>query len=512
MSSATHHLQSLYASNRPPSPQEASVAAESLQFCDQKLKVVDTRITALDRELEELKAQRSIIEGERHRYADILSAHRLLPPEIIGRFMESACMDDSDDESESSQNWGTHQQILPYMLVSREWYQTACGVAHFWTELVMDLANSSSEDIREIILKAMDRSARTTGLPISLKIAFSAAGPASTQIVDFIHFLISRLGLFSLRLYVDSISDLQLLNSLFCHPPSSSALLWPTLHTLRISIKSADIIDAESELFIPPTNFPLLRTVAVSSPYIIFPSYQMPCSNLMRLDLGPLYEFGPQQCVNILGAFTNLRSLRLHMPYLYALSDDPNIPVTILPHLTHLHIESARQSVPGRFFPLVKLPSLQSCIYTISSSGKYSSLIIGQLTKLFVRSGCSESMEYLELDLGYESFYRVRALDDLLLEVPRLTTLKLSGFRMEMHALQNVPLSVRELSINLSLHILDENRGAFVKYLHSRFDTSSDHPLKARLHFVNTRDTFAVRERLDPLKNKVGSSLDVVMD
>ncbi|RXW20271.1 hypothetical protein EST38_g5575 [Candolleomyces aberdarensis] len=512
MLSVTDRLQSLYASNRPPSPQEASAAAELLQVCDRKLQVVDTRITALERELEELKAQRSIIEGERHRYVDILSARRLLPPEIIGRFMESACMNDNDDDSESSQSLGTHHQGLPYMLVSREWYRTACGVAHFWTELDMDLTNSSAEEIQEIFLKATNRSARAAEIPLSLKIAFSAAAPSSTQIVDFIHSLISRLGHITLRLYVDSISDLQILNSLFHNPPSSSTLLWPTLHTLQIFIQSVDRIAAESELSIPSANFPLLRTAAISLLGVVFPSYQMPCSDLIRLDLGPLSELTSPKYVHILGTCTNLRSLRLRMQCLYRVFDDTDNIAIILPHLTHLHIESPAKEEPGRSLLPLQLPSLQSCIYTTSTSGCYYCPIIAQLTRLFARSGCSESMEYLELDLGFEAFYRVGDLDDLLLEVPCLTALKLSGFRMEMHALRNVPLSVRELSINLSRHILDESRGAFVKYLYSRFDASPDDPLKARLHFVDTRYTFAVRERLESLKNKVGSSLDAVMD
>ncbi|RXW15687.1 hypothetical protein EST38_g10161 [Candolleomyces aberdarensis] len=60
MSSA--NLEPLSAS---PSPQEPSVSGEGLQLCDQNLRAVDTRIAALERELEELKAQRSVIDRER---------------------------------------------------------------------------------------------------------------------------------------------------------------------------------------------------------------------------------------------------------------------------------------------------------------------------------------------------------------------------------------------------------------------------------------------------------------
>ncbi|RXW13293.1 hypothetical protein EST38_g12561 [Candolleomyces aberdarensis] len=56
-------------SDRPPSPQESSVSGELLQLCDQKLKVVDIRIAALVQELEELKAQRSVIEEEKSQCA-----------------------------------------------------------------------------------------------------------------------------------------------------------------------------------------------------------------------------------------------------------------------------------------------------------------------------------------------------------------------------------------------------------------------------------------------------------
>ncbi|KAJ2928141.1 hypothetical protein H1R20_g8954, partial [Candolleomyces eurysporus] len=63
MSSAS--LEPLSAS---PFPQESSVSGEGLQLSDQKLRVVDTRIAALERELEELKAQRSVIDGQREKH------------------------------------------------------------------------------------------------------------------------------------------------------------------------------------------------------------------------------------------------------------------------------------------------------------------------------------------------------------------------------------------------------------------------------------------------------------
>ncbi|KAJ2924160.1 hypothetical protein H1R20_g12940, partial [Candolleomyces eurysporus] len=59
-----------FTSDRPPSRQESSVSGELLQLCDQKLKVVDIRIAALAHELEELKAQRSVIEDEKSQCAN----------------------------------------------------------------------------------------------------------------------------------------------------------------------------------------------------------------------------------------------------------------------------------------------------------------------------------------------------------------------------------------------------------------------------------------------------------
>ncbi|KAJ2924153.1 hypothetical protein H1R20_g12932, partial [Candolleomyces eurysporus] len=510
MSSATDRLQSLCASNRPPSPQEVSVAAEFLQLCDEKLQVVDTRITALERELEELRAQRSVIEGERRQYTDILSVRRLLPPEIIGRFMELACVDNHNDEPEYSQSLRTHHRLLPFMLVSREWYRTACGLAHLWAELDMDLTNSSSRDVQEIIMKATNRNARAAEIPLSLKIAFSAGGPASTQIVDFIHSLISRLGLFSLRLYVDSISDLQILDTLF-HPPSSSALLWPTLHTLHISIQSKRVMAAESGLYIPLANIPLLRTAAISSPVVIFPSYQMTCTNLFRLDLGPLSELISDEYVPILGTCKNLRSLRLRIKP-QSRRDANNIPVITLPRLTHLHIESSDRVESG-FLPLLRLPSLQSCIYIISAPESYYPPIIDNLEELVKRSGCSESMEYLELHFGHDAFkHRMCALERLLMVVPRLTVLKLSSFEMEMRALQNCLPGVQELSIRSSRGEMDRALRSFTEYLDYRFDAFPGVPLKARLQFVVTKRTLATREQLDSLRAKFGSSLDFVVD
>ncbi|RXW12205.1 hypothetical protein EST38_g13648 [Candolleomyces aberdarensis] len=509
MSSSTIDcLESLATSNRPPSSQESSVAEECLQPWDQKLRDVDSQIAALEHELEDLKAQRSIIEKERNRYTDMLSARRLLPPEIIGRFMELACVDDTE-----SQSSGAYGQVLSFMLVSREWYRTACGVAHFWNKLSMDLTNSSAEDTQEIILKASNQSERAAELPLSLNIAFSAVLSTNSRVVDFIHSLVPRLEVLALRIQVDSISDLQILDTLFHNPPSSSAnaLVWPTLHTLQISIQSEPehLITAESELSFPLASFPLLTTAAISSPNVSFTSYQILWVNLLKLDLGPLPELEPQQYISMLGKCTNLRSLHLHTQHEI---DGNQLPVTTLPHLTHLHVKSSDPHDMGRILSSLKLPSLQSCIYTVSHPGYYYYLsIVCRLTELFQRSGCSESMEYLELDLSHGTFSSSRTLSDLLLQVPHLTVLKLSGYKMEEDALKDIPRSVRELSICLSYYRIDDARKAFVNYLNSRF-ASSDVPVKARLHLVDSAFTVPIRQRIATLKNSVGSPLDVVMD
>ncbi|RXW20277.1 hypothetical protein EST38_g5573 [Candolleomyces aberdarensis] len=63
-------LEPLSVSTGLPSTQDSSVAWEHLQLCNQKLSLVDARMVALERELEELKAQRSVIEEERSRCAN----------------------------------------------------------------------------------------------------------------------------------------------------------------------------------------------------------------------------------------------------------------------------------------------------------------------------------------------------------------------------------------------------------------------------------------------------------
>ncbi|RXW13295.1 hypothetical protein EST38_g12558 [Candolleomyces aberdarensis] len=504
-------LESIFASNRPPSPQESSVAGESLQLCDQKLEVVDTRIADLEHELEELKAQRATIKKERHRYVDILSARRLIPPEIIGRFMELACV---DTKPESSQSSGTYQQVLSFMLVSREWYRTACGVAHFWTELDMDLTEYSAEETEQIIIKANNRFARAAELPLSLHLAFSAAVPTNTLITGFIHSLTPRLGVFSFRIQVDSISELQILTSVLHHPASSSTLVWPRLHTLRIDIHSEHEITADYELSNPLTNFPLLSKAAISSPHIIFALRQMPWSNLSSLDLGPLRQLETRQYLSILEECINLRSLRLCMKRQIGTDQLNNsVPVTALPHLTHLHVENTdtQESRMGRLLSRLKLPSLRSCILTTLNDGGYYTSIIAKLAELFQRSECSESMEYLELNLARGLAHRPDTLGHLFRQVPRLTALKLSGYKMDIDALRGVPLSIRNLSVKLSYYRIDDARTAFVEYLNSRF-ADSDEPMKAQLSVVDTVTTVLIRQNLDTLRNNVGSSLDVAMD
>ncbi|KAJ2915686.1 hypothetical protein MD484_g4715, partial [Candolleomyces efflorescens] len=122
--------------------------------------------------------------------------------------------------------------------------------------------------------------------------------------------------------------------------------------------------------------------------------------------------------------------------------------------------------------------------------------ILERLATLIRCSGCSESMEYLEIDLA--------------------RVLKLSGYKMEGPVLQHVPVTVRELSIRLSYHRIDEARTMFVDYLTSRFASPSaslpDDAVKARFHLVETVHTQTARKQLDVLQQQLGSTLDVVMD
>ena len=140
-------------------------------------------------------------------------------------------------------------------------------------------------------------------------------------------------------------------------------------------------------------------------------------------------------------------------------------------------------------------------------------IIMPKLTALFQRSDCSESMEHLELNLGHETLSALTEARNLFRQVPRLTVLKLSGRRVKSDVLLEVPLSVRELSVNISTDRIDESRKAFVGYLNSRYTSgSSTVPVKARFHLVDTVDTFPAQKRLDSLKKSVGSSLDAVME
>jgi hypothetical protein len=237
----------------------------------------------------------------------------------------------------------------------------------------------------------------------------------------------------------------------------------------------------------------------------------MPWSNLLKLDLGLLAQLEDQKYISILGECTNLRFLRLRAQGPMTGASHTDLPGIILPHLTHLHVEASYSGDTGRILPSLKLPSLQSCIYTVPHPGLYYSSILVGLTRLIQRSGCSESMEYLELDLGHGTFYSPSELRHLLLQVPRLVVLKLSGYKMGQSVLQEVPPTLRELSINLSYYRIDEARTVFVDYLRSRFHSSSD-PIKAQLHLVDTTHTHVARDQLSLLQQQFGTSLKAVMD
>ena len=83
-------MDDLFSSYRQPSPRECVSAHSLVQLCDEELTSVEDQLASLQKQVEELTSRRSVIQTNRRKYLDILSARRRLPPEIIVTFMQLA--------------------------------------------------------------------------------------------------------------------------------------------------------------------------------------------------------------------------------------------------------------------------------------------------------------------------------------------------------------------------------------------------------------------------------------
>ncbi|KAJ2915840.1 hypothetical protein MD484_g4564, partial [Candolleomyces efflorescens] len=507
-------MDDLFSSNRQPSPYECASARNLLQLCDTELTLVEHQLATLQKQVEELTSRRSAIQTNKTKYMDILSARRRLPPEIIVYFMQLAvaCPDEDHLSQPRRARFGS---VLPFMLVSKEWYETVCSFAHFWTELNLNVTGASGTTLH-ILEMASKRVQRASELPLSLTITLSSSNPHNDKIAQFAHSVAVRTGTFNIFVEVQSEPDEGLLAGLLHHPLSSCVLVWRELHTLRIGTESRGTFYMNSQLgeaFTDAERFPALRNVEIIGPQNIS-VVTMPWKNLSTLHLGSLHTFQFGDLFSVLGQSSNLESLNLSIRGGVTGSYPPEAnSLLTLPRLTHLNVKYAQCN---EIFVVVllawlQLPSIQFLACTATDGPSTS--IIRSLTQLFQRSGCQESIRHLELDLGMGLGQAAADLRTMFRETPRLSSLKISGQRLHAGCLSSIPDSVRDLIVELSFPVVDDARTSFIEFLRSRshsFSFSSH--MKARLDFVDSMDTGLIRENLAALKAESNGNLRVLMN
>jgi hypothetical protein len=241
-------MDDLFSSNRQPSPHECASTQSLVQLCDEELTSVENQLANLQKQVEELTSQRSTIQANRRKYLYILSARRRLPPDIIDNFIQLAVtrLDDPGDLSQPQRAW--FGSVLPFMLVSKEWYETACSFAHVWTELKLDVTEASGGTTLHLLEMASKRVQRASELPLSLTIALSTSNPHNDKVIQFTNTIASCTGAFDIFIEVNSDPDAGLLAGLFHNPLSPGPLVWQKLHTLRVKMGSQGTLSMDSRL------------------------------------------------------------------------------------------------------------------------------------------------------------------------------------------------------------------------------------------------------------------------
>ncbi|RXW12020.1 hypothetical protein EST38_g13834 [Candolleomyces aberdarensis] len=545
-------MDELFNSNRAPSPQEWASTQSLLELCDQELTPVDSQIADLQKQLDKLISRRSVLQTNRRKYLDTLSARRRLPPEIIASFIQLAVAPPYDGDR-PQQHWQARRgSTLPFMLVSKEWYETVCSFAHFWTQLKLDVASASGGEIPHLLEMASKRVQRASELALSLTITLSTSSEWNDKVVEFAHSISSRVGVFDISIETNHNPDPDpnsnpnsnpnpnadmgpgLLARLLRYPlsPTQRTLVWPKLRTVSVNMRSRGPPDIDlrqlefEDVFSAPEKFPAMSSLSIAAPQCNFSAPNVPWSGLSTLSLGPFYAYRFGDYTSILKQCTEkLRVLNLCM---HGLPDRGPILVTTVPlihlaHLTHLHLEYTLTTewFAGILLSYISLPSLQSLTCTVVDSSYHTRteidrLAIDRLAKLIRQSGCQESLTYLELtnfdlSLGTGATVELRS---VFMETPRLSRLKISGYKLHPGLWSIIPESVQDLTVQLWIPAVGDLRPSLNEFVRSRnrLAVPSSTPMKARLDIADDSDVALVREKMDALKAQFGSLSNVVFD
>ncbi|KAJ2925930.1 hypothetical protein H1R20_g11169, partial [Candolleomyces eurysporus] len=531
-------MDELFNSNRPPSPQEWASTQSLLELCDQELTPVEGQIADLQKQLDKLISRRSTLQTNRRKYLDILSARRRLPPRNY-RYLHTAGRDPPPYDGDLPQQ-PRLGSALPFMLVSKEWYETVCGFGYFWTQLKLDVAAASEEEILHLLEMASKRVQRASELTLSLTVILSTSNEWNDKVFEFAHSISSHVGAFDISIEDnrDPIHRLELSSSpgpnpntgsgllalLLRHPlsPARKTLDWPKLHTVCINMQTTHPpsylgLRRLEDVFSAPEKFPVMSGLTIAAPQYYLWALNMPWSSLSTLSLGPFYSYKYRHYFSVLKQCAErLRVLNLFLCGTPEKGETllTEEPIIHLVHLTHFRLECAEGNdyFSGVLLSYLRLPSLQSLTWT----GSYSRSETRDIVKLIQESGCQESLRYLELNnvcLFLAATMMRGGLRSVFMETPRLSRLKISGYELSPRLWSIIPETVQDLTVQMWFPVIGDLRPSFTEFLRSRSLSAvpSSTPMKARLDIIDDTNVASARDKIKYLKAEFGSLSNLVV-
>ena len=458
-------LECLLNSNLPPTLEEQDTAQRELHLFDVQLQEVNAQITALEAQLAALKNERSAILSNRAPYADILSARRRLPQEVISKIMELVCdLEFPENDSPTHYPSTNDSPINDLMLVSKSWYNAACSTATFWNRTHLSFPLSMDEQgLEDDLAKAAIRVRRASQLPLSFSLVVGVNGSVQQKIANFIKPLAQRLSHFSITIPFDSkdAHDLQILDELFLmrEPTSGEYVNWDALQSLKLDILSKSPSECLDAIFCTTANrFPQLQHLSLNSAVQKLTSPSPTFENLTSLAISGMSSYDILGCLSILRQCSKLQHCRLRptgrVRQHQVEEDDSTISNVLLPYLTNLEISSQKvyEVITCTILKHLETPSLCSFVYTtFEAFDMWTSSIYGSLEDLIRRSQCQERFRVLELRTrhGFNHTHLVDKLDGLFASTPNLEVFKLVGRKMDPGITFRIPKSVKQLEITM---------------------------------------------------------------
>ncbi|KAJ2923837.1 hypothetical protein H1R20_g13260, partial [Candolleomyces eurysporus] len=516
---ASQALSDLFDSNLPPSPQQYSIAQTAITSFNQELAVISERMSDLERRLTSLRAEKVAIEAKRQQYLDVISARRRIPTEILGAFIETACFDSPKPHVGAP-------PFLPFMLVSRAWFQAACGIFDLWSELDINLKSDyREEDFQHIVERASRWYSRAGSHPLKLSLSLSSPNPNNHIFFRYLHSIVSSLGYLVVKIEMETPSDLEILKHIFHNPDSSHAVLWPQMRTLHLHLQCKQELGQDLQLRDAFSNaseqFPALRDFAIRSNGTTA-KFSIPWDALTKLRLGPFVNLTGMTYCSVLRECRHLRSLHIDIEFWFGvtsigrLEDLSQGPVT-LPHLTQLSIVygCGHDAVCTNLVNNLVLPSLVSLHLETNLLEDRVNSILSAFGRLVRRSHNSNTLKSISLSLGMALSCCMSGLSDLCSEVPALEVLQLSGQSIGGGLMDAIPPRLKKLTVELTCRELDRVRIAFGLYLKRRYSSldasAEDAPIRVRLRVVEGERSRSASRQIEELKSRIGSGLDLVM-